>query len=158
MIKLEKITYENYDRCIMLQVSEDQKSFVAPNNISLIHAYIALSEGDMIPMPYAIYNDDEIVGFIMLAFCKPDPKEADGKEAYCIWRFMIDEKHQRKGYGRQAISTALDLIRTFPYGQASNVTLYFEPENVNAEKLYKSFGFIQTGKIMDGEMELSLTL
>ena len=113
MIKLEKITYENYDKCILLQVSEDQKKFVAPNNISLIHAYIALSVGEMIPMPYAICNDDEIVGFIMLAFCIPVPKEADGKDAYCIWRFMIDEKHQRKGYGRQAISIALDIIRIF---------------------------------------------
>ena len=60
---------------------------------------------------------------------------------YLIWRFMIDKKYQKKGYGREAMRLALDFIRTFPCGEADYCWLSYEPGNEVARKLYASFGF-----------------
>lgn len=67
MIRLREITFDNFIECIKLEAKEEQKDFVATNLYSLAEAYTALSNGYSIPMPYAIYNDDTMVGFIMLS-------------------------------------------------------------------------------------------
>lgn len=72
------------------------------------------------------------------------------KNNYSLWRLMIDERYQNKGYGREAIRLALDLIRTFPCGKAAYYSLSYEPENDVAKKLYHSFGFVENGE-MDGD-------
>lgn len=156
MIELRKITFDNFDECIKLEPNENQKSFVASNIRSLAQAYVALTNNDCIPMPYAIYADDIMVGFIMMSYAEEDE---DGFEtAYWVWRFMIDKGHQGKGYGKEAMAKALDLIRTFPHGKTSSVYLSYELENVVAKALYASFGFVETGRIEDGEMVAKLTL
>lgn len=38
------------------------------------------------------------------------------------------------------------------------MTLSYEPENTLAEKLYSSFGFVPTGVIDEGEVEMILKL
>ncbi len=65
---------------------------------------------------------------------------------YLIWRFMIDGRHQKKGYGQEAMRLALDYIRTFPCGKAGCCWLSYEPENEVARKLYRSFGFEETDR------------
>ena len=96
MIELEMLSYENYEKCIQLKVADNQKNFVADNTTSIIHAFFELEKGMMIPLPYVIKNDDEIIGFIMLSYCKADPNEPTQKNGYCVWRFMIDKQHQGK--------------------------------------------------------------
>lgn len=156
MIELRKIIFDNFDECIKLEPHEEQKSFVASNIRSLAQAYVALTNDDCIPMPYAIYTDDIMVGFIMMSYAEEDE---DGFEtAYWVWRFMIDKNHQGKGYGKEAMAKALDLIRTFPHGKTSSVYLSYEPENIVAKALYASFGFVETGRIEEGEMVAKLTL
>lgn len=49
---------------------------------------------------------------------------------------MIDESHQKKGYGREAIRLALEFIKTFPCGKAEYCWLSYEPENEVARRLY----------------------
>ena len=63
---------------------------------------------------------------------------------------MIDKNHQKKGYGREAVKLALNFIKTFPCGEAEYCWLSYEPENEVASRLYRSFGFVETGE-MDGE-------
>lgn len=107
-------------------------------------------------MPYAIYNNDVMVGFIMLAYMEAD---GDNEEnVYWVCRLMIDKAHQGKGYSKGAMKKVLDLVRTFPHGKASEVCLSYEPENVVAKKLYTSIGFVETGVIEDGEMVAKMIL
>lgn len=156
MIELRKITDDNFQECINLEPKEDQKSYVASNISSLAEAYVALDNNEGIPMPYAIYNNDVMVGFIMLAYMEAD----DGNEENVYWvcRLMIDKAHQGNGYSKEAMKKALDLVRTFPHGKASEVSLSYEPENVVAKKLYASMGFVETGVVEDGEMVAKLAL
>jgi len=156
MIELQKITFDNFDECIKLETTEEQKSFVASNIRSLAQAYVALTNNECIPMPYAIYANELMVGFIMLSYAKAD--ENQDEDAYWVWRFMIDKGYQGKGYGKEAMLKALELIKTFPHGKVSAVYLSYELDNVVAKKLYASLGFMETGKIEEGEMIAKLAL
>lgn len=156
MIELRKITDDNFEECIKLEPKEDQKNFVASNISSLAEAYVALTNNECIPMPYAVYDNDTMVGFIMLSFSEPD--EFNSENAYWVWRLMIDRKYQGKGYGRETMTKALDLIRTFPHGQASSVCLSYEPENTVAKGLYTSLGFRETGQTLGRELMARLIL
>ncbi|WP_286911127.1 GNAT family N-acetyltransferase [Clostridium sp. UBA1652] len=156
MINLKKITFDNFDECNKLETKENQKNFVASNLISLAQAYVALSNGDGIPMPYAIYRDDVMIGFIMLSYTEAN--EIHNENAYWVWRFMIDKVHQGKGYGKASMNKAIELVKTFPYGHASEIYLSYEPENIKAKKLYSSMGFIETGDIEDGELVAKLLI
>ncbi|WP_315122457.1 GNAT family N-acetyltransferase [uncultured Clostridium sp.] len=156
MVELRKITFDNFDECIKLEPKEEQKSFVASNIRSLAQAYVALTNNECIPMPYAIYDNDIMVGFIMLSYTAADKN--NDENAYWVWRLMIDKGQQGKGYGKEAMAKALELIRSFPHGEASAVYLSYEPENVAAKALYASLGFVETGKIEYGEMVAKLVL
>ena len=47
-----------------------------------------------------------------------DDAPAVAKDNYNLWRLMIDEKYQNKGYGKEAVKLALEFIKSFPCGKA----------------------------------------
>ena len=152
MLRLEKITGKNVWSILKLHVSEDQESFVAPNDISIIEAYTAIT-GNGYAFPFGIYEGGTPVGFLMIGFDADDcwedaPSIARGN--YNLWRLMIDKNYQNKGYGKEAVRLALEFIKTFPCGKADFCWLSYEPENEIASRLYHSFGFAETGE-MDGD-------
>lgn len=152
MLRLEKITGKNVWSILKLRVSEDQESFVAPNDISIIEAYTAIT-GNGYAFPFGIYEGETPVGFLMIGFDADDcwedaPSIAKGN--YNLWRLMIDKNYQNKGYGKEAVRLALEFIKTFPCGKADFCWLSYEPENEIAGRLYHSFGFVETGE-MDGD-------
>ena len=159
-ITLEKITYKNYVKTIWgLKVTPKQKHFVASNTGSLAEAYVAITNGG-VALPFAICRNNKPVGFLMIGYGLSDDDDLEkedpefvkmAKKSYCLWRFMIDKRYQRKGYGRKAMQLALDYIRTFPCGEAETVWLSYEPENEVAKKLYASFGFIEQPQWYNGE-------
>lgn len=151
MIRLEKVNGKNVWDILKLGVSDDQKSFVAGNDISIIEAYTATT-GNGYAFPFGIYEDEVPVGFLMIGFDVDDywddaPDIAKGN--YNLWRLMIDKAYQGKGLGRKAVNLALDFIKTLPCGAAKYCWLSYEPENEVARRLYSSFGFAETGE-MDG--------
>ncbi len=152
MLKLEKINGKNVWEILKLHVSEEQKSFVAGNDISIIEAYTTIT-GNGYAFPFGIYEEDTPIGFLMIGFDTDDYWEdapAIAKGNYNLWRLMIDKDYQKKGYGREAVRLALEYIKTFPCGEAQYCWLSYEPENVVAGRLYRSFGFVETGEL-DGE-------
>lgn len=152
MLRLEKITGKNVWDILKLCVSEKQKNFVASNDISIIEAYTAIT-GNGYAFPFGIYEDDTPVGFLMIGFDTDDywddaPLIAKGN--YNLWRLMIDNHYQNRGYGKEAVRLALEFVQTFPCGKAEYCWLSYEPENRNASQLYRLFGFVETGE-MDGD-------
>ena len=147
MLRLEKIHGQNVWDILKLKVAENQRHFVSSNDRSIIEAYTAIA-GNGYAFPFGIYENDTPVGFLMIGFGTDDywddapPVAADN---YNLWRLMIDEKYQNKGYGREAVRLALEFIRTLPCGNAEYCWLSYEPENDVARHLYHSFGFVETG-------------
>ena len=67
-VHFEKITWDNYSKIIKLRVTKEQDDYVARNTSSLIHAYIALSQGEIVPYPFGIYLGKKPVGFVMIGY------------------------------------------------------------------------------------------
>ena len=157
MISFRKITWDNYREVLKLKVTEEQDDFIASNMFSLAQSYVALLNDDLPPMTYAICRDEVVIGFIMMFH--DTAEESDySEESYGVLRFMIDKDYQGQGYGKAAFAKALELIRTFPQGEAVSFYLSYEPQNEVARKLYASFGFVETGEIDGGEVVARLAL
>lgn len=152
MLRIEKVNGKNVWEILKLTVKEEQMNFVASNDISIIEAYTSITGGGY-AFPFGIYYNNLLVGFLMVGYGIDDywedaPKIANNN--YNLWRLMIDKKYQHKGYGKGAVKLALDFIRTKPCGEAEYCWLSYEPDNIVAKKLYRSFGFVETGD-SDGE-------
>lgn len=153
-VRLEKIAAGNVWQILRLHVSPEQENFVAPNDISIIEAYLAVSGGGH-ALPFGIFAGDVPVGFLMIGYdvdasYENPPRIAYGN--YSIWRLMIDKAHQHRGYGKQALARALDFIRTRPCGPAEYCYLSYEPENTAARSLYHQFGFTENGEYDGNEV------
>ena len=96
----------------------------------------------------AVYAGAEPVGFVML-------RERDD-EVY-LNRLLVDFRHQRRGYGREALR--LVIARARDRAGCKRVRLSYVPSNESAARLYGSFGFRPTGVMdEDGEAEMVLDL
>lgn len=145
MIKLEKLTWDNWKACLNLEVTKEQDHFVASNVYTLAHSFIALSNDDLPPITLAITQGGKVIGLTMIFYITSEKNDYGDEPAYDICRFMIDKSYQGKGYGREAFKQVLDLIRTHPQGPSNHVYLSYEPENSVAKKMYETFGFLETG-------------
>lgn len=159
MVTLRKITADNLWDIVALKVGESQRTFVADNTRSLLEAYVAITNGG-IALPFGIYAGEVPVGFLMISYgCEDWPDApAIAHDNYSLWRLMIDENYQGQGYGKAALTAALEYIRTLPCGPATHCWLSYEPENTVAQKLYASFGFRETGDWDDNEIIAALPL
>ncbi len=138
MIRLKSVDENNFEEVIKLKVSKDQENYVASNVYSIAQSKVL---PECIPM--AIYEEEELIGFLMYAM---DREEAE----YCVYRLMIDESHQSKGYGRAAMSA---LIKHISEDQKHHLLyISFEPENERAKTLYESLGFVPDGRMIENEV------
>lgn len=142
MVYLKEITRDNYLECLKLKVRDDQRNFVASTAFSL-----AQSKFESQCIPVAIYNDGVMVGFLMYAL---DPDDNN----YWIWRLMIDEKYQRKGYALEAMNKIISRITSDK--SRNKILISFKESNTAAEALYKKVGFHHTGDIIDNEIVMQL--
>ena len=145
MVVLKEITRENLEEVLTLSVADDQKSFVSTNAESLAQAYVYSDTA----YPFAVYDDDTIVGFIMMGYY-------EAKEYYTLWKFMIDKRYQNKGYGRRVLELGIRYLRD--RFNVSEIYTGVIPGNTIAKNLYKSVGFKETGLIESGMEEMRLVL
>lgn len=92
MLELKKINRNNIGEILKLEVFDNQKSFVATNNSSIIEAYIAITENNDV-FTFGIFKDATPIGFLMIGFDLNSDDEGAPKMAkgnYNIWRLMID--------------------------------------------------------------------
>jgi len=143
-ISLIPISDENKIQCIELKPHKFQEKFVASNIDSLKKA---LEEPTS--KPYGIYNNKVMVGFTLF---DQEPYPDDGY--FWIVRFMIDKRFQQKGYGRAALAEIINTIRNNQ--SDSKIRISHVPDNIVVNKLYKEFGFVETGEIINGEIVLDL--
>jgi diamine N-acetyltransferase len=146
-VRLENVTVRNWWAVARLKLAPEQKDLVAGNLYS-----IAQSTVDPNACPRAIYAGRELVGFLMYNVWETKEKVREAS----IYRFMIDVKHQGKGYGRAALAKALDEIRATP--GAKKVSIGYMPQNAVAKQFYASFGFVEVGMDEDGEIEAEIAL
>ena len=143
-ISLREVTADSVRVICRLEVSEAQKHFVAPNAVSIAEAYFE-------PKAWfrAIYADETPVGFLMLY---DDPDEP----VYFLWRYMIDARYQKLGFGKRAMDLILNHVRSRP--GAREMSLSCHPGEEGPEPFYRRYGFSLTGKMLGDEAEMRITL
>jgi diamine N-acetyltransferase len=146
-VELRDVTAENRKAVAALELAPGQEDLVASNAYSLREA-----RRDPDSRPRAIYAGDRLVGFLMYEIIRRRNK----RHEVSIYRFMIDRRHQGKGYGRAALARALDEIRAIP--NVVKVSIGYMPDNPVAGPFYASFGFVEVGRDRDGEVIAELDL
>ena len=145
MVYLKEVTKENIDEVLELSVREDQKSFVSTTAESLAQAYVYKETA----FPFAVYNDETMVGFIMMGYY-------EAKNYYTLWKFLIDKKYQHMGYGREALMQGISFMRD--KFNIKEIYTGVAPGNSVAKGLYQSVGFEDTGLIEFNMEEMCLKL
>ena len=138
-VELKPVTVDNFHECIDLEIKDEQDGFCASNLYSIAEAYV-----EPLAIPTCIYVNNAMVGFILYG-----PENSENGMYMAIDRFMIDKKHQGKGYGKLALAKLIETIKEkFEYIE---IYLSYVPENIIADKLFSSFGFVKTGEYSDDE-------
>ena len=143
MLHLEAITKDNWLKAISLRVRDDQVKFVASNTVSL--AQLNFLENFHAK---GIYLGEEMVGFALYGIDEDDHE-------YWIYRMMIDQKHQGKGYGKKAIQLVIDDIRNMKEDHHHTITLSYEPNNEHAKRVYEKLGFQEIDGLIIGDEQVS---
>lgn len=146
-VTLREVTEGTLRDILRLKVAPHQEGFVANNAVSIAQAHFSKHAWFR-----AIYADETPVGFLMLH------DEPDGTEGpiYYLWRFMIDARYQKMGFGRQAIQLLMAHVRMRP--NASELFLSYVPEEGGPKGFYEGLGFTHTGKEDHCELEMRITL
>ena len=129
MIMLEELNVDNWLKVMELTVSEEQKVIFPISNVY----WVGINRYEEKTTLYAIKNDELYVGMVGIGY------DEDGVSGY-INPMMIDEKHQGKGYSKEAMLLAIEKLKS-EY-KVSEIHLGHRKNNMKAGKLYESLGFI----------------
>lgn len=129
---LEDITDKNREEALTLQIKPEQIGF-----IESVEECLKESEELSLWRPVGIYEDDKMIGFAMYG-------QWYEEECERVWldRFLIDQRYQNQGLGRQALRTLITYI-LLEYG-CEKIYLSLYKDNTHALKLYESLGFYFT--------------
>jgi diamine N-acetyltransferase len=134
---LREVTPENVRAVCDLRVAPQQERFVTSAAVSLAEAYVH-------PQAWcrAVYSEAEgVVGFVMLHDTLDEP-------GYMLWRLLIDERYQRRGYGQAAVKQVVAYVRTRPAAAALKVGA--RRGEGSPRPFYDALGFMATGQVIDG--------
>ena len=110
------------------------------------------------PHPWAVHDLDtgELVGFAMISDGIPEPIDDDLVGPYYLWRLLIDEQLQGRGYGAATIDAIAAYLETRPGADV----LYTSCADGDGSPrgFYLRYGFTDTGRVMWEENVLALDL
>lgn len=151
-VTLREVTNENRRAVLALRVAAAQERYVG----TVAEAFADAEEfPEGRPWYRAIYVADQPVGFLMLSWnATPDPPRIIGP--WFLWKLLIDERHQRRGYGRDAVTLVANILRA---NEAAELLTSCVPADDGPEPFYRRIGFTPTGEFDEnGEIILALKL
>ena len=145
-LKLVPVTADNWKTALFLTTDPERK-------IPLDEQWIANNAFSLVQCRYdpdwdcRLMMDGELaVGFVFFGYWREEDR-------YMLCRYMIDVKHQGKGYGTAFLPLAVELIRS-QYG-CRDVYTSVHDDNTHAVHLYRKFGFVPTAQ-MDADERVYL--
>ncbi len=151
-VQLREITSENRAAVKALSVTESQAEYVSGVAESLGDA---AETPDACPWFRAVYADGGPVGFVMISdgITVVNPEYLG---PYFLWRLLIDQRYQGRGYGAAALRLVVEHVRTRPDAQVLLTSAGQGPESPAG--FYQRQGFRRTGEVHEGELVLALDL
>jgi diamine N-acetyltransferase len=148
VVSLRPITDANRDAVEALAVAPDQRQFVSGVRASILEA---ADHPDAHALYWAIYAEEAPVGFVMIA----DEVESPDYIAHFLWKLLIDERHQRRGFG----AATLDLIVEYFRGRGVDAMWTSAGQGEGSPiTFYERYGFERTGDLHDDEIMLRLEI
>jgi diamine N-acetyltransferase len=149
-VTLREITDRNRPAVTALQLGPGQDLFVPSVQESLDEA-AATPQAN--PWYRAIYAGEDPVGFVMLSWnVTPSPGILG---PWFLWRLLIDERHQKRGYGSAALTQVVEVVRA---AGGRELLSSFQAGPGEPWPFYEQFGFVRTGAFEDGEAVIRLDL
>ncbi len=151
-ITLRTVTQDVAPSVLALRLAPGQERFVSSVEDSL---YEAAEHPEGNPWFRAVYADDQPVGFVMLSWdVVPQPPDINGP--WFLWKLLIGDRFQGRGYGREVVRQVVELVRQ--EGATELLTSHVPGEDGPAG-FYARLGFAPRGDLdPDGEIILRLAL
>jgi diamine N-acetyltransferase len=149
-------TDSDREAALAIRRAPGQERFVASVEESFLDAVV---DARARPRYWTVNDGDQVVGFVMISDGIPAEQlaaEPDLIGPYYLWRLLIDERHQRRGYG----TAALDAVVAYVRGQPGADALYVSAGQGDGtpQPFYERYGFVPTGRIVEDEVVLRLDL
>ncbi len=146
MVEFRRIDEENFYPLLKLDPGDGGR-FVASPAVSLAEAWLYYEAHNT--YPFAVYEGEELVGYIMV-------HEDLNRKVLFLWRLAIAKEHQGQGYGTAALRKLITLTRES--GKYACLVIGYEEGNERARHIYEKLGFRPVGKEPGGETILRLDL
>ncbi|WED20564.1 GNAT family N-acetyltransferase [Vibrio sp. JC009] len=142
MITIRKAKLKDYSILMDMKVSEEQRNFVTGfselyQNRTPDHDF------------FVINNGSELLGFFLIDKAYSKEYTFTQQRELGLRNFMIDEKHQRKGYAVEALKKLLNYLYG-AYSDYRSICLTVNKKNEAAYNCYLKAGFKDTGDIYRG--------
>jgi diamine N-acetyltransferase len=149
-VVLRPVTEENRPALEALRVATAQRAFVSSVTDSLAEAE---QYADANPLVFGLYDRETPVGFVMIADEVDDPDYI----AHYLWKLLIDERFQRRGFGTAALDRVAAYFRS--KGVPTMWTSAGEGQG-SPIPFYERYGFVRDGvqEDDDGSREIMLRL
>ena len=148
MVSLRQITDANREAVEALGVSPAQRRFVSGVRESMVEA---AAEPDAQAICWAIYTGETPVGFVMIA----DEVRSPEYIAHFLWKLLIDERHQRRGFGTATLDLVVEYFRARGVGEMWTSAGQGEGSPI---AFYERYGFERTGELHGDEVLLRLQI
>ena len=142
MVSLRQLSESNREAVEALRVAPGQERFVSGVAESL---HEAAEHPDARALYWAVYDEDTPVGFVMIA----DEVASPDYIPHYLWKLLIDERHQRRGFG----TATLDLIVEYFRGRPGVEVLTTSAGQGDGSPIafYERYGFERSGDIHSGD-------
>jgi diamine N-acetyltransferase len=141
---------------LALRLAPGQEGFVASVEESF---HDATDDARARPRMWSVQAGRRVVGFVMISDGIPAERlasDADLIGPYFLWRLLIDQDEQRRGYG----TAVLDAVVAYLRGRPGANTLWTSAGQGpgTPQPFYERYGFVATGVVVDDEVVLRLDL
>jgi diamine N-acetyltransferase len=149
VVSLRPLSESDRRAVAALHVAPGQERFVSTVAESLREA---AEHPDAHALCWVVHAEDTPVGFVMIADEVANPDYIP----HYLWKLLIDERHQGRGYG----TATLDLIVAYSGGRpgVEVLTAHAGQGDGSPIAFYERHGFERTGEVVDGEAVLQLRL
>ncbi len=149
-VALVEITADTVRSYAALQTHHSQRRFVATVAQSFADALFPgeFDGAPVVPWLRGVTADGEPAGFVMLA-------DATAAHPPYLWRLLVDRRFQGRGIGRRTLDLVCARLRS---EAATEVRIGWVEGVGSPAPFYRSYGFVETGRLVDGETEARLVL
>jgi diamine N-acetyltransferase len=140
-VTLRELTDPDRQAVLALRVAAEQERFVGGSVQNVLADAAEYPQAK--PWYRAVFAGEEPIGFVMISWnCEPQPPEIIGP--WFLWKLLIDERHQGRGYGSEVVRQVAEIVRA---EGATELLTSIVPGDGGPAGFYERLGFVPTGDL-----------